>query len=91
MSFASVLLLNPLNMKVAVYRREHFNAAHRLHNPSWTDEENVRVFGKCNNANYHGHNYELEVKVVGEVHPDTGYVVDLKWLSDLINGGNGSF
>ena len=84
MSFASVLLLNPLNMKVAVYRREHFNAAHRLHNPSWTDEENVRVFGKCNNANYHGHNYELEVKVVGEVHPDTGYVVDLKWLSDLI-------
>ena len=71
-------------MKVAVYRREHFNAAHRLHNPAWTEEENALVFGKCNNANYHGHNYELEIRVAGEVNPDTGYVVDLKWLSELI-------
>jgi 6-pyruvoyltetrahydropterin/6-carboxytetrahydropterin synthase len=70
--------------KVAVFRKEHFNAAHRLHNPAWTDEQNARVYGKCNNPNYHGHNYDLIVKVVGEVDPDTGYVIDLKQLSDLI-------
>lgn len=71
-------------MKVKVSRKEHFNAAHRLHNPTWTAEENTRVFGKCNNPNYHGHNYELLVSLTGEANPDTGYVFDLKVLSDLI-------
>ena len=71
-------------MKVAVFRKEHFNAAHRLHNPSWSDEKNTKVFGKCNNPSYHGHNYELIVKVTGEPDPDTGYVCDMKVLSDLI-------
>ena len=73
-----------MNKKVAVFRKEHFNAAHRLHNPSWTEEKNDKVFGLCNNPNYHGHNYELEVKIVGEIDPETGYVIDLKMLSDLI-------
>ncbi len=71
-------------MKVAVFRKEHFNAAHRLHNPNWSDEKNKTVFGKCNNPNYHGHNYNLTVKVVGEVNPETGYVIDVKILSDII-------
>ena len=71
-------------MKVAVYRKEHFNAAHRLHNPDWSDEKNTEIFGKCNNSNYHGHNYELIVKLVGEIDPGTGYVYDMKLLSDLI-------
>jgi 6-pyruvoyltetrahydropterin/6-carboxytetrahydropterin synthase len=71
-------------MKVAVFRKEHFNAAHRLHNPHWSDEKNQRVFGKCNNPNYHGHNYELIVRVTGEPDPVTGYVIDMKILSDLI-------
>jgi 6-pyruvoyltetrahydropterin/6-carboxytetrahydropterin synthase len=71
-------------MKVAVYRKEHFNAAHRLHNPDWSDEKNMEIFGKCNNYNYHGHNYELIVKLIGEIDPDTGYVYDMKLLSDLI-------
>lgn len=71
-------------MKVAVFRREHFNAAHRLHNDDWSDEKNAEVFGKCNNHNYHGHNYELEVKLIGEVNKETGYVYDMKVLSDLI-------
>lgn len=71
-------------MKTAVYRKEHFNAAHRLYNPKWTFDENEAYFGKCNNPNFHGHNYELIVKVVGETDPDTGYVVDMKWLSKLI-------
>lgn len=70
--------------RVAVFRKEHFNAAHRLHNPTWSDEKNARVYGKCNNPNYHGHNYDLIVKVVGAVDPETGYVIDLKELSDLI-------
>jgi 6-pyruvoyltetrahydropterin/6-carboxytetrahydropterin synthase len=70
--------------KVAVFRREHFNAAHRLNNPDWTVEENKRVFGLCNNDNYHGHNYDLEVKVVGVPNTNTGYVLDMKWLSELI-------
>jgi 6-pyruvoyltetrahydropterin/6-carboxytetrahydropterin synthase len=70
--------------KVAVFRREHFNAAHRLHNPAWSEDKNDSVFGKCNNPNYHGHNYELILKVVGEPDPGTGYVIDLKMLSDLI-------
>jgi 6-pyruvoyltetrahydropterin/6-carboxytetrahydropterin synthase len=71
-------------MRVAVFRKAHFNAAHRLFNPKWSDEKNQATFGLCNNFNYHGHNYELEVKVVGEVDPDTGYVIDLGWLSTLI-------
>lgn len=70
--------------RVAVFRKEHFNAAHRLHNPNWTDEKNERVYGKCNNANFHGHNYELIVRVTGDVDPDTGYVMDMKALGDLI-------
>ncbi|BDD10665.1 6-carboxy-5,6,7,8-tetrahydropterin synthase [Fulvitalea axinellae] len=72
-------------MKAAVYRRETFNAAHRLHNPNWTDEVNRRVYGKCNNPNYHGHNYVIIVRVVGEIDPDTGFVMDLKTLRDLIH------
>ena len=71
-------------MRTAIIRKEHFNAAHRLHNPNWSDEKNKEVFGKCNNPNYHGHNYELEVKVIGEVDPDTGYVMDVKILKDII-------
>lgn len=70
--------------KVAVYRLEHFNAAHRLHQPEWSDEKNAEVFGKCNNPSYHGHNYELIVKVTGIPDSLTGYVMDLKVLSDLI-------
>ena len=74
-----------MSNKVAVYRHEHFNAAHRLHNPAWDDSKNQEVFGKCNNPHYHGHNYELIVKVVGEPNLETGYVIDLKALSDVIN------
>ncbi len=70
--------------KVAVFRKEHFNAAHRLHNPMLSDAENARVFGKCNNPNYHGHNYELIVQVTGLPDKKTGYVIDMKILSDLI-------
>jgi 6-pyruvoyltetrahydropterin/6-carboxytetrahydropterin synthase len=70
--------------KVAVFRKEHFNAAHRLHNSSWSDTQNASVFGKCNNPNFHGHNYELIVRVVGEVDPETGFVIDMKVLSELI-------
>lgn len=71
-------------MKVAVFRKEHFNAAHRLHNPAWSSEKNAGVFGKCNNPSYHGHNYELIVQVTGKPDPETGYVCDMKVLSDLI-------
>lgn len=71
-------------MKVSVLRKAHFNAAHRLHNPNWDDETNQRIFGKCNNPNYHGHNYDLIVRVTGEVDPQTGYVIDMKVLKDLI-------
>ncbi|HQY10653.1 MAG TPA: 6-carboxytetrahydropterin synthase [Ferruginibacter sp.] len=73
-----------MSEKVAVYRKEHFNAAHRLYNPAWDEATNDRVFGKCNNPNFHGHNYELIVKLVGEPDPATGYVYDLKRLSDLV-------
>jgi 6-pyruvoyltetrahydropterin/6-carboxytetrahydropterin synthase len=73
-----------MNKKVAVFRKEHFNAAHRLFNPAWDDQKNREVFGKCSNPNYHGHNYEMEVKVTGEPDPQTGYVMDLKLLSDII-------
>lgn len=68
-----------------VCRRETFNAAHRLHNPSLTDEKNTEIFDKCNNPNYHGHNYVLETYVDGPIDPVTGYVIDLKILSDIIN------
>ncbi len=71
--------------KVAVFRKEHFNAAHRLHNPSLSDEENAALFGKCNNKNYHGHNYDLIVQVTGIPDAKTGYVMDMKILSDLIS------
>ena len=74
-----------MNHKLAITRKEHFNAAHRLHNVAWSDEKNKEVFGKCNNANFHGHNYELEVKVIGFINKDTGYVIDTKELSDIIN------
>ena len=70
--------------KIAIVRCEHFNAAHRLHNKNWSDQKNKDVFGKCNNPNYHGHNYDLEVKVIGQCDPETGYVIDTKILSDLI-------
>ncbi|MEM1220190.1 MAG: 6-carboxytetrahydropterin synthase [Bacteroidota bacterium] len=71
-------------MRISVFRKAHFNAAHRLFNPSWSDEKNQEVFGLCNNYNYHGHNYDLEVKVSGEVDPVTGYLIDLKILKDVI-------
>jgi 6-pyruvoyltetrahydropterin/6-carboxytetrahydropterin synthase len=73
-----------MSKKVAVFRKEHFNAAHRLYNPAWDMAKNDAVFGKCNNPNFHGHNYEVVVKVTGEPNPDTGYVMDMKLLSDLI-------
>lgn len=71
-------------MRVTVCRKEHFNAAHRLHNPAWTEEQNDAVFGLCSNPNYHGHNYELIVRLTGPVNPETGYVYDMKKLSDLV-------
>lgn len=71
-------------MKVSVFRKEHFNAAHRLANPAWSDEKNREVFGKCSNPRYHGHNYDLIVEVRGEIDPETGYVIDLSFLSGLI-------
>jgi 6-pyruvoyltetrahydropterin/6-carboxytetrahydropterin synthase len=73
-----------MSKKVAVYRKEHFNAAHRLHNPEWDEAKNDEVFGKCNLPNYHGHNYELEVRVTGKPDKKTGFVMDMKKLSDLI-------
>ena len=71
-------------MKVTVCRKEHFNAAHRLFNPKWDFEKNQQTFGLCNNPNYHGHNYELIVKVTGSIDPETGYVIDTKILKDII-------
>ena len=71
-------------MRISVFRRAHFNAAHRLSNPNWSDEKNVEVFGICNSPNFHGHNYELEVKVSGEVDPETGMLIDLKYLKEII-------
>jgi 6-pyruvoyltetrahydropterin/6-carboxytetrahydropterin synthase len=71
-------------MKISVYRKAHFNAAHRLFVPDWSDEKNEEVFGLCSNKYYHGHNYEMEVKVTGEVDPVTGYLIDLKILKDII-------
>ena len=74
-----------MTKKVAVFRREHFNAAHRLYNPQWNDVQNSDTFGKCSLPHYHGHNYDMEIKVVGEPDPETGFVMDLKKLSDLVN------
>ncbi|MBR9920382.1 MAG: 6-carboxytetrahydropterin synthase [Bacteroidetes bacterium] len=71
-------------MRISIYRRAHFNAAHRLNNPNWSAEKNKKIFGVCNNDNYHGHNYELEVRLTGEVDPETGYLIDLKDLKELI-------
>ncbi len=71
-------------MNVTVSRRAHFNAAHRLYRPDWSTEKNVAVFGKCNNPNFHGHNYEMVVSVTGKIDPETGYVVDVKILKDFI-------
>ncbi len=71
-------------MRISVFRKAHFNAAHRLNNSNWSEDKNKEVFGVCNNPNYHGHNYELEVKVTGEVDPESGYLIDLKVLKALI-------
>ncbi len=71
-------------MSVKVSRRAHFNAAHRLYRPDWSDEKNDAIFGKCNNPHFHGHNYELVVSVTGEIDPVTGFVIDIKILKDLI-------
>lgn len=71
-------------MRVTVNRKAHFNAAHRLYRADWDDAKNEQVFGRCNNPYYHGHNYELIVSVTGTVDPETGFVVDMKWLADLI-------
>jgi 6-pyruvoyltetrahydropterin/6-carboxytetrahydropterin synthase len=71
-------------MKVTISRKAHFNAAHRLYRKDWTFEKNDSVFGKCNNPNFHGHNYEMIVSVTGPIDPETGYVMDVKILSDLI-------
>lgn len=71
-------------MKATVIKKTHFNAAHRLFVPSWTDEQNQAYFGPCNNIHYHGHNYELEVALTGEINPVTGYVYDLGKLKDLV-------
>ena len=71
-------------MSLTVYRKAHFNAAHRLFRPDWSDEKNEKVFGKCNNPKYHGHNYELEVGVTGSIDPETGYVIDLGLLKGII-------
>lgn len=72
-------------MKARVSRKGHFNAAHRLHNPDWSAEKNTEVFGKCNNPNYHGHNYDVIANVKGEIDPETGYVIDMKVLKEMMN------
>jgi 6-pyruvoyltetrahydropterin/6-carboxytetrahydropterin synthase len=73
-----------ISNRVSVFRKENFNAAHRLHNPAWDAAKNDQIFGKCNNPNYHGHNYDLIVQIIGEPDADTGYVMDTKILSDII-------
>ena len=73
-----------MDRKTAIFRKEHFNAAHRLFVPSWTDAQNLEIFGKCANPHYHGHNYELVVKVTGIPDPLTGYVINLSTLSSII-------
>ncbi len=71
-------------MKVTISRKAHFNSAHRLYRKDWSDEKNQSIFGKCNNPNFHGHNYDMIVSVTGHIDPETGYVMDVKILSDLI-------
>lgn len=71
-------------MSITVYRKAHFNAAHRLYKKGWSDAQNLEVFGKCSNPNYHGHNYELEVGVSGNIDPETGFLIDLKILKNII-------
>tara|TARA_B100001758_G_C18409534_1_gene614605 strand:+ start:128 stop:535 length:408 start_codon:yes stop_codon:yes gene_type:complete len=71
-------------MRVTVSRKAHFNAAHRLYRPDWDNKKNILVFGKCSNKNFHGHNYELIVSVTGDIDPETGYVIDIKYLKDTI-------
>jgi 6-pyruvoyltetrahydropterin/6-carboxytetrahydropterin synthase len=83
--FNSTISNNNMSHRVSVYRTAHFNAAHRLHVPSWTDEQNRSFFGLCNNAHYHGHNYDLEVKVEGEVDSVTGYLIDMKLIKQYID------
>ena len=73
-----------MERRTAIYRKEHFNAAHRLFVPGWTDDQNFAVFGKCSNPHYHGHNYDLIVKVTGNPDPQTGYVINLSDLSSII-------
>ena len=70
--------------RVSVIRKERFNSAHRLYNPKWSNKKNDEIFGLCNNPSFHGHNYTIEVKVTGEIDPETGYVIDLKILKDII-------
>ncbi|MAP80630.1 MAG: 6-pyruvoyl tetrahydrobiopterin synthase [Aequorivita sp.] len=71
-------------MSLTVFRKAHFNAAHRLFKKEWDDDKNFKVFGKCSNPNYHGHNYELEIGISGEIDPDTGFLIDLKVLAQII-------
>nr|AOE09137.1 6-pyruvoyl tetrahydropterin synthase [uncultured bacterium] len=71
-------------MRITAHRKAHFNAAHRLYRPDWNDEKNSQIFGKCSNPNFHGHNYELTVSVTGEIDPETGFLIDLKILKDII-------
>ena len=71
-------------MRISVFRKAYFNAAHRLHVATWSEEENKKIFGLCNSHNFHGHNYDLEVRVTGEVDPVTGMLIDLKVLKDII-------
>ncbi|AXT50841.1 6-carboxytetrahydropterin synthase [Aquimarina sp. BL5] len=71
-------------MKIKACRKAHFNAAHRLYRKDWSDEKNTQVFGKCSNPLYHGHNYELVVAVIGDIDPETGFLIDLKILKDYI-------
>lgn len=71
-------------MRVAIFRKGHFNAAHRLFNPAWDDDKNRDVFGICSNSNFHGHNFDLEVKIIGELNPETGILMDLKQLKEII-------
>ena len=71
-------------MRVTISRKAHFNAAHRLYRKDWSDAQNMSIFGKCSNPHYHGHNYELIAHITGEIDPETGYVMDMKVLKDLI-------
>lgn len=71
-------------MSLTVHRKAHFNAAHRLFRKDWSDEKNLKVFGKCSNPNYHGHNYDLEIGVTGSIDPETGFVIDLALLKTII-------